>query len=68
MNPVTQRQIARVAKLLDDHSVVGERKGAPVVKRADGPDGRRLRVRANGRLASTTKVSAAQSYLRVDRC
>jgi hypothetical protein len=65
MNPPTQREIARVAKLLDEHRVVGARKGARAVKRADGA---RLLVQANGRSAATTPVSPAQSYLRVDRC
>jgi hypothetical protein len=65
MNPPTQREIARVVKLLDEHRVVGGRKGAPGVKRADRG---RLRIRTRGRSAATTPVSPAQSYLRVDRC
>jgi hypothetical protein len=65
MNPSSKRQIAHVAKLLDGHRVLGERKGAPVVERVDAW---RLRVRANTRLRATTSVPPAQSYLLVDRC
>ena len=36
MDGLTQSQIARLAKLSDDHIVVGEREGSPVVERPDG--------------------------------
>ncbi len=65
MGELTQPQFARLAKLPDDHTVVGEREGSPVVKR---PDGRLVCVQPNGRLVATNLVWAAQSYLRLEPC
>jgi len=65
MGSLTHSQIARLAKLPDDHMVVGERDGSPVVER---PDGRLVCVHQNGRLAATPLVSRVQSYLHVARC
>jgi hypothetical protein len=65
MGGLTQGKIARLAMLPDDHGVVGEREGSPVVER---PDGRLVCVEPNGRLAATTLVSKVQSYLCLERC
>jgi hypothetical protein len=65
MDGLTQSQIARLAKLPDDHRVVGEREGSPVV---ECPDGRLVCVHQNGQLVATTLVSRVQSYLHVARC
>jgi hypothetical protein len=62
---MTGPQIERLAMLPDDYTVVGERIGSPVVER---PDGRQVCVQPNGRLATTTLVLTAQSYLQVARC
>ncbi len=65
MGVLTQSQIARLAKLPDDHRVVGEREGSPVLER---PNGRLVCVHQNDQLAATTLVSRVQSYLHVARC
>jgi hypothetical protein len=65
MDLLTRRQLERLAKLPKDHAVVGVRKGSPIVER---PDGQLLHVQPNGRLAATTLVQKAQSYLDMERC
>jgi hypothetical protein len=65
MELLTQRQLACLAKLPENHRVLGASKGSPIVQR---PDGQVLRVQPNGHLAVTTLVSGAQSYLHVERC
>ncbi len=57
MGVLTHSQIARLAKLPDDHRVVGEREGLPVLEH---PEGRLVCVQPNGRLAATTLVSRVQ--------
>ncbi len=65
MGELTHPQIAHLAKLPDDHTVVGEREGSPLVER---PNGRLVCLQPNGRLAATTLVSSVQSYLRLEPC
>ena len=60
MELLTQRQLACLAKLPEDHTVLGSSKGCPVVQ---GPDGQLLLVQPNGQLVATAPVSRAQSYL-----
>lgn len=65
MIDLTQPQIERLSELPEDNFIVGEREGEPVVKR---PDGRLICVQPDGKLALTTRVLSAQSYLDVERC
>lgn len=65
MRELTQPQPARLETLPDDHTVVAESEGSPVVKR---PDGRLVCVQPNGRLVATNLVSGVQSYLCLDPC
>lgn len=65
MGGLTKSQIARLAKLPDDHRVVGEREGSPVVEH---PGGWLVCVHQNGQLAATPLVSRVRSYLHVARC
>jgi len=60
MELLTQRQLACLAKLPEDHRVLGASKGSPVVQ---GPDGQLLLVQPTGQLVATTPVSRVQSYL-----
>ena len=64
-NLLTKRQLARLAKLPENHRVVGQRGGTPIVQR---PDGQVLRVQPNGGLVATTSVQKARSYLDMERC
>jgi hypothetical protein len=63
-HPLTQRQIQRLGKLPPDYRIVAAQRRSPVVRR---PDGQRLLVRPNGRLAAFPSVERVQSYLRVER-
>ena len=65
MDLLTGRQLERLAELPNDHTVVGVRKGSPIVER---PDGQLLCVQPNGHLVATTLVQKAQSYLDMERC
>jgi hypothetical protein len=65
MDLLTARQLERLAELPNDHTLVGLRKGSPIVER---PDGQLLCVQPNGQLAATTHVQKAQSYLDTERC
>jgi hypothetical protein len=65
MDLLTARQLERLAELPNDHTLVGLRKGSPIVER---PDGQLLCVQPNGQLAATTHVQKAQSYLDMERC
>jgi len=60
---LTQRQIERLRKLPPDYRVVSAQKRFPMVRR---PDGQRLLVQPNGRLAVSPLVERVQSYLQVD--
>ena len=61
---LTKRQIQRLGKPPPDYRIVSAQKRPPLVRR---PDGQRLLVRANGRLAAFPLVERVQSYLRVER-
>jgi hypothetical protein len=61
---LTQRQLACLAKLPEDHQVLGASKGSPIVQR---PDGQLLRVQPNGHLAATTLVWGVQPYVHIER-
>ena len=63
-HPLTQRQIQRLGRLPPDGRLVAAERRSPVVRR---PDGQRLLVRTNGRLAAFPLVERVQSYLRVER-
>jgi hypothetical protein len=65
MDLLTARQLERLAELPQDHTVVGLRKGSPIV---ECPDGQLLCVQPNGQLAATAVVQKAQSYLDMERC
>jgi len=65
MDLLTQRQHARLAKLPEDHGVVGARDDSPVVRRLDG---QLARVRPNRHMPITSLVERVQSYLRLERC
>jgi hypothetical protein len=65
MDLLTGRQLARLAELPNDHTVVGVRKGSPIVERSDGQV---LCVQPNGQMVATTLVEKAQSYLDMERC
>ena len=65
MDLLTARQLERLAELPNDHTLVGLRKGSPIVER---PDGQLFCIQPNGRLAATTLVQEAQSYLDMERC
>jgi hypothetical protein len=58
---LTQRQIRRMEKLPEGHSMVNTRLGAPIVRRPDG----RFRMQPNGRLSTTVRVESVRSYLDV---
>ncbi len=60
---LTKRQIERLRKLPPDYRIVSVQKRFPMVRR---PDGQRLRVQPNGRLAVSPLVERVQSYLQVD--
>lgn len=64
MELLTQRQLECLAKLPEDHRVLGARNGSPIVQR---PDGRLRLVQPNGQLAATTLVAGVQSYLHIGR-
>ena len=65
MDLLTQHQHARLAKLPEDHGVVGAREDSPVVRR---PDGQLPRVQPNGHVSITSLVERVQSYLRIEHC
>jgi hypothetical protein len=58
---LTRRQIRRLEKLPEDHEVVSNDDGPPIVC---GPRGQLFRVMPNGRLAAL--VETVQSYLHVN--
>jgi hypothetical protein len=60
---LTQRQIQRLGKLPPDYRIVSAQRRFPVLRR---PDGRRLLVQPNGRLAAFPLVERVQSYLRIE--
>ncbi len=62
MDLLTARQLARLRELGDDHNVVGERDGSPILERADG---QLLLLQPDGRLAVAGPISGVESYLRV---
>jgi hypothetical protein len=62
---LTKRQLACLAKLPENHTVVGAADGSPVVR---SPDGQLFRIQPNGNLAATTLVQRVQSYLKTERC
>jgi hypothetical protein len=64
MDLLTKRQLACLAKLPENYTVVGATDGSPVVRR---PDGQLLRIQPNGNLAATTLVKRVQSYLSTER-
>jgi hypothetical protein len=64
MGELTHPQPKRLASLPDGHTVVGERGGSPPVERRDC---RLESAGPNGRLAATTLVPNAQSYLCLKR-
>lgn len=57
---LTQRQMRCMEKLPEGHKMVSARRGAPIVRRADG---QLFRVQRNGCLAATIRVERVQSYL-----
>ncbi len=65
IDPPTRRQRTSLAKLPEDHRVVGVQDGSAIVER---PDGRLSRVKPNGRVVPRAPVPAAQSYLDMQRC
>jgi hypothetical protein len=65
MDLLTKRQLACLARLPEDHRVIGVRRGSPIIERADGEI---LRIQPNGRLAVTTSVQQVRSYLEMERC
>jgi hypothetical protein len=65
MDLLTARQLERLGALPHDHTVVGVRKGSPIVERSDG---QLLCVQPNGQMVATAVVQKAQSYLDMERC
>ncbi len=62
---LTQPLRQRLRELPPDYTIVASsQRRFPVVRR---PDGQRLLVRPNGRLAAFPLVERVQSYLRVER-
>ncbi len=62
--PLTLRQLQRIRRLPSDYRIVAAQKGSPVVR---CPDGQRLLVQPNGRLAAYDRVERVQSYLHLER-
>jgi hypothetical protein len=65
MDLLTKRQLACLARLPEDHRVIGVRRGFPIIERADG---KILRIQPNGQLTVTTSVQQVRSYLEMERC
>jgi hypothetical protein len=65
MDELIERQVARLASLLEGHTIVGEKEGSPLVEQ---PEGRLACLQPNGRPTATTLVARVQSHLHVERC
>jgi anti-sigma-K factor RskA len=65
MGELTQPQLARLATLTDDHTVVAQSEASAVVKR---PDGGSACGQSNGGLVATGLLPRVQSYLCLERC